>query len=362
MSRPVTSIDVARLAGVSQSAVSRSFTAGAVVSEDMRKKVFEAARKLGYRPNAIARTLITNRSRIIGVVVSYLENQFYPVVLEGLSRQLRQSGYHLLLFCPDTQDADDLLAEILQYQVDGIVLASTTLSSALAHSCADAGIPVVLFNRTVRNSPSSSVAVDNAGGGRLVAKLLCEAGHRRIGFIAGLEDTSTSRDRETGFMEGLAAHGERCWARAVGDYRFDGAVRATHALCAGSSRPDALFVANDHMAIAVMDTLRLDLGLRVPDDVSVVGFDDVPQAAWGSYRLTTVRQPAASMIEATVALLVKQLDEEQTERVDVVLPAELVLRSSARLPTPAQRAAPAPRTNDTGNEREPHDRSPSPPR
>ncbi|MEO7150568.1 MAG: LacI family DNA-binding transcriptional regulator [Burkholderiaceae bacterium] len=332
MGRSVTSNDVARLAGVSQSAVSRAFTPDALVSEAMRKKVFEAARKLGYRPNAIARTLITNRSRIIGVVVSYLENQFYPVILEGLSKQLRLHGYHLLLFCSDTQDADDLLAEILQYQVDGIVMASTTLSSALASSCAEAGIPVVLFNRTLRRSPSSSVAADNVGGGRLAAELLCRAGHQRIGFIAGLEDTSTSRDREQGFLEGLALHGQRCHSRAVGDYRFEGAIRATHEICAAEPRPDALFVANDHMAIAVMDTLRLQLGMRVPDDVSVVGFDDVPQAAWGSYQLTTVRQPAAAMIDATVALIVKQIASDQTAREDIVLPAELVLRRSARLP------------------------------
>lgn len=332
MSRSVTSIDVARLAGVSQSAVSRSFTPGAAVSDAMRRKVLEAARKLGYQPNAIARTLITKRSRIIGLVVSYLENQFYPVVLEGLSKQLRQHGYHLLLFCTDTQDADELLVEILQYQVDGIVMASATLSSAVARACSEAGIPVVLFNRTARHSPSSSVTTDNVSGGRQVARLLCRGGHRRISFIAGLEDTSTSREREQGFLEELAEHRQRCFGRAVGDYRFDGAVRAALELFSANPRPDAVFVANDHMAIAVMDTLRQQLGLRVPEDVSVVGFDDVPQAAWGSYQLTTVRQPAHRMIDATVALLMKQLGNEQRQREDIVLPAELVLRKSARLP------------------------------
>lgn len=332
MNRSVTSIDVARLAGVSQSAVSRAFTPAASVSEVTRRKVFEAARKLGYRPNAIARTLITRRSRIIGVVVSYLENQFYPVVLEELSKQLRQHGYHLLLFCTDTQDTDELLAEILQYQVDGIVMASTTLSSGVARTCAEAGIPVVLFNRTARPGPSSTVATDNVDGGRKVGRLLCAAGHQRIAFIAGLEDTSTSRDREQGFLAGLAEYGQRCFGRTVGHYQFDGAVRATLALFAHDPHPDAVFVANDHMAIAVMDTLRQLLKLRVPDDVSVVGFDDVPQAAWGSYQLTTVRQPANRMIAATVALLIRQMDNDQALREDIVLPAELVLRHSARLP------------------------------
>ena len=127
-----TSLDVARLAQVSQSAVSRTFTPGASVSEATRTKVEAAARKLGYRPNAIARTLITRRSRMIGVVMSYLENQFYPVVLEKLSQRLQRDGYHVLLFIADTRQTDAVLAEILQYQVDGLVMASTSMYSALA--------------------------------------------------------------------------------------------------------------------------------------------------------------------------------------------------------------------------------------
>lgn len=329
MSRAATSLDVARLAGVSQSAVSRTFTPGAVVSEATRRKVLEAARALGYRPNAIARTLITRRSRMIGVVVSYLENQFYPVVLERLSMRLRQDGYHLLLFCTDTRDADELLVEILQYQVDGIVLASTTLSSALARSCAETGIPVVLFNRTAANTPSSTVCTDNVAGGALAAKLLCQAGHERIAFVAGQEDTSTSRDREQGFLQGLAEHGRRCFGRAVGDYQFDGARRAVRELFTASPRPDAVFVANDHMAIAAMDALRHELRLRVPEDVAVVGFDDVPQAGWDSYSLTTIRQPVEPMIEAVVSLLFKQIGQE-AQREDIVLPPELVVRGSTR--------------------------------
>ena len=130
----VTAFDVARLAEVSQSAVSRAFTPDAAIADSTRQKILEAAKKLGYRPNAIARSLITNRSRIIGVVVSYFDNQFYPLVLELLSKELQLRGYHLLLFCTDSGDADNLMLEILQYQVDGIVMASTTFSSPLARS------------------------------------------------------------------------------------------------------------------------------------------------------------------------------------------------------------------------------------
>ena len=326
----VTAFDVARLAEVSQSAVSRAFTPGAAVAEATRQKILEAAKKLGYRPNAIARSLITSRSRIIGVVVSYFDNQFYPLVIELLSKELQLHGYHLLLFCTESADADNLMHEILQYQVDGIVMASTTFSSPLARSCSDAGIPVVLFNRTARNSSSSTVASDNVAGGKLVADLLCTRKHRRMAFIAGLEDTSTSRDREQGFLQGLAAHGRTCHARAVGNYRAADAAKAAIELFSRRPAPDAMFVANDHMAIAVMDTLRQKLALRIPEDVSVVGFDDVPQAAWGSYDLTTVRQPARDMIAATVELLIRQIGDQEAPTENVVLPVELVMRGSVR--------------------------------
>ena len=189
---------------------------------------------------------------------------------------------------------------------------------------------MVLFNRTARNSPSSTVASDNVGGGRLASELLCAGGHQRIGFIAGLEDTSTSRDREKGFLQGLAARGQRCYARTVGNYHAQGAAQAALEMFSQRPAPDAVFIANDHMAIAVMDTLRQKLKLRIPEDVSVVGFDDVPQAAWGSYNLTTVRQPAQSMIAATVALLIRQIGDRHAPPENVVLPVELVMRGTTR--------------------------------
>jgi DNA-binding LacI/PurR family transcriptional regulator len=356
MKSTVTSIDVARLAEVSQSAVSRSFTPGASVSDGTRLKVMEAARKLGYRPNAHARSLITKRSRIIGLVLSYLENLFYPVALEQLAKRLQRDGYHVLLFVTDTQNADELVDEILQYHVDGIVLAATTLSSGLAQRCADAAIPVVLFNRVMAAgsgaaaSTVSSVRSDNVAGGRAVARLLAQTGHQRVAYIAGHEESSTNLERERGFRDGLAERGLRIWARGVGNYDFEQARAAARQMfkpaIAGPSqradeRPDAVFVASDHMAFGVMDVLRFELGLRIPQDVSVVGFDNVPQADWGSYRLTTVEQPVQPMIEATVGLLQKYLRDEQTpQNENVVVPGQLVQRDSVRqhvLASPRQR-------------------------
>ena len=340
MKATVTSFDVARVAQVSQSAVSRTFTPGASVSEATRRKVLDAARKLGYRPNAHARSLITKRSRIIGLVLSYLENLFYPLALQRLAERLQRDGYHVLLFVNHHPNADDLVDEILQYHVDGIVLAAATLSSNLARQCADASIPVVLFNRVMAAGSSgavSSVRSDNVAGGGAVARFLADSGHRRIAYIAGNEESSTNLERERGFRDGLAEAGLRIWARGIGNYDFEQARRTTRQLfAAGSERPDAVFVASDHMAFAVMDVLRFELGLGVPQDVSVVGFDNVPQADWASYRLTTVEQPVGLMIEATVSLLQNYLrDDAAAPAENVVIPVELIVRESARAARPA---------------------------
>jgi len=333
----VTAEDVARLAGVSQSAVSRTFTPGACVSARMRQRVHDAAVRLGYQPNAHARSLTTGRSRIVGLVLSSLDNLLYPAVTERLALRLQQDGYHLLMFVSEQRDSDDLVRQILQYRVDGIVLGAATLSSGLARRCAQARIPVVLFNRVMATSGVvSSVRSDNVGGAAEIARFLVAGGHRRIAYIAGREDSSTNLERERGFVEGLAALGQRVQARAVGDYDAAAARRAALELFGRArGRPDAVFVAGDLMALAVMDTLRHELGLRVPEDVSVVGFDGVPQAAWPSYRLTTFEQPVEPMVDAAVRLLQGSLASESPGAVDdVVVPGRLIQRASARAPLP----------------------------
>ena len=333
----VTSLDVARRAGVSQSAVSRVFTPGASVSRNMQDRVLKAAAELGYRPNALARSLITGRSRIIGLVVTYLDNGFYPVALEKLSKALQERGYRVLVFmAPQSADnVDEVLSEILDYQVDGIVLASVAMSSSIAARCDAAGVPVLLFNRTQDDLRFSAVTTNNRGGGHELAGFLLAGGHERIAYIAGWEGASTQRDREAGFREGLAGADEALFDRAVGDYRFEGAQAATRRMFAGkprAERPDAVFIANDHMAIAAMDVLRHELGLRVPEDVSVVSFDDVPQAAWPSYGLTTVHQSASRMVEATVEALMARIEEGDESPRRVEIEGTLIVRSSARIP------------------------------
>ena len=329
--KPITSSDVAKLAGVSQSAVSRAFTPSAAVSDKTRAKIMEAAKALKYRPNAIARTLSTNRSRIIGMVLSQLDNLFYPTVVDKLSRALQQHGFHLMLFFAEGRDVDNALTQLLAYQLDGVVLASTTLSSRLAKECVNANIPVVMFNRSADGAQASSVTSNNHEGGRIAGDFLLANGHSRIAYIAGREDSSTNRDREAGLTAALAAANASVYRRAVGNYEREDAASAARALFAGTKPPDAVVVASDDMAFAVIDTLRFELGKTIPGDVSVVSFDNVPQAAWPAYELTTVLQSVDAMVNATTNLLFDQINASEIVSTDVVVACKLIVRKSARL-------------------------------
>mgnify|MGYP002817783401 CR=1 FL=1 len=331
----VTAQQVAERAGVSQSAVSRVFTPGASVSEQMAHKVREAAKALGYRPNVLARAMASGRSRIIGLVVAYLDNYFYPEAIEKLSNALQERGYHVLMFMASktSGNIDDVVEEIMDYQIDGLVFASVALSSTIVGRCQAAGVPVVLFNRRQDMEGVSSITSDNFAGGRKVADFLLEQGYSRIGYIAGWEGASTQRDREAGFLDGLAAARRNLFAREVGNFRKEETLTAARAMFdkPADQRPDAVFVANDHMALFVLDVLRAELGLRVPEDVAVVGYDDVPPAGWPAYDLTTVRQRSNLMVDHTVATLVEQIEHPDgfVPR-EVAIDGPLIIRSTTR--------------------------------
>lgn len=328
-----TANDVARLAGLSQSAVSRAFTPGASISEETRRKVTEAARLLNYRPNMIARSLITRRSGTIGIAVGYMENQFYPAILEALSIAFGSAGYRLLLFTQGAGDASDpLLEEVLRHHVEAVILASVRLTSRFAEECSKADVPVVLINRRTDSEVASSVTGENRKGGAAIADFLVKGGHERFAFMAGLEDSSTSREREDGFNERLAQCGQSPPSRVVGHYDFEAARAGARRLFSGKSRPDAIFCANDHMAFAVMETARAEFGLSVGRDVSIIGFDDVGLASWPSFMLTTYAQPVQPMVERVVNITLQHIEEGSTAPIREVVPGSLIIRQSARLP------------------------------
>jgi DNA-binding LacI/PurR family transcriptional regulator len=329
--RWVTSDEVARLAGVSRSAVSRCFTPGASIAAETRRRVAEAADRLGYRPNAIARSLNTRHSGLIGVVVADVGNPFYARLIEALAMRLQARGLApLVLVARDAQATDDLLPQLLAFQVDGVIVASATLSLRMARLCAAARTPVVLVDRLAEEGDGATgdISADNAQGAALVADLFASAGYRRPAFIAGLENTSTSREREAGFRTGLARHGLELGAREIGQYTYAGGKLAAQRLLGRAERPDAIFCANDEMALAVLDVARVEFGLAVPGELAVAGFDNASPGSLAAYDLTTVDQGLETMADEAVAVLQHSIEAPGSAPVRLRLPCRLVRRSS----------------------------------
>lgn len=332
MAKRKTSIDVARRAGVSQSTVSRVFSENSPnVSADARQRVLAAARDLNYQPSAIARAMSSQHTRIVGIVMANITSPFYPYVLEKFLERLQETDRQALLFTASAgQNVDDLLPLVLQQRVDALIVTSALLSSEMADQCAQAGTPVVLFNRYIRNAPVSAVCADNVEGGRKIADLLLNSGHQRLAYIAGSARTSTSIDREQGFTEALQARKVERWQRAQGDYTYESGYTAALELLIGDQPPDAIFCANDIMALGAMDCAR-KLGILIPDALSVVGFDDIPMAAWGAYNLTTISQEVDTMIDKAIALMEAKIADPYSPAVLEFVPGQLKLRGSARL-------------------------------
>ena len=332
-----TAHDVARAAGVSQATVSRAFTPGSSISEVTRHRICEVAVHLGYQPNAIARSLTSGRSNLVGIGIENLHNPFFSETLEALSLELAKAGLRLMLFTLDAQDGnarygiDSPVQEVLRYRLDAMVLVSATFSSAFALQCQAARVPVILYNRTNSDSSISSVTGDNHFGARALAAFLIAGEHRRFAFIAGLEDSSTSRSREDGFTAYLSEQGMAPPLRECGDFTYAGAAVATRKLLAAQHRPDAIFCANDHMATAAIDVAQYEFGLDVGRELSIVGFDDIRAASRPCYALTTFAQRPDLMVQATIDII-QRFRAGNAGPVHHIVEGELVIRSSARRP------------------------------
>jgi DNA-binding LacI/PurR family transcriptional regulator len=326
----ITSVDVAKLVGVSQSTVSRTFSNDKSVSPRTREKVLEAARKLGYTPNAIARSLITQQTNIIGIVMSNITSPFQPYVLEKFVQELQKLGRQALVFSTGpNQEVEDLLPSVLQYQVDGLIITSATLTSAGMAEVAQQRRPVVLFNRHMAGKTISVVCCDNVEGGRTVANLLLDTGHKKFAYIAGNTNSSTNRDREKGFSD-------RLWERALikpekaqANYTYESGYAAAERLLCRDNPPDAIFCGSDIIALGALDRAR-ELRIKIPDDLAIVGFDDIPMASWSGYSLTTIRQPVDFMIASTLALLIEHIEEPESQPEIKLFPGQLVQRGSTR--------------------------------
>ena len=344
-----TSFDVAALAGVSQSAVSRAFTPGSSIADDTRERVIEAARKLNYVPNSIASSLTTKRTNIVALILGNLANPFYVQALHEFSVKLQARGRQVLIFTVDPgAESDDAIMRALQYQIDGIILTSAQISTRMTTICHERGIPIVLFNRYIPGSDASGVRCDNVAGGRLIGEVFLAAGARTFAIMTGDPRGTTSQDRVRGFVERLLEEGIKRTqiAEIAGGSTYDGAVKAARAVFGDdkNSKPDALFVVNDIMAMGAMDVLRFEYGVRIPEDLMVAGFDDIPDGARPAYNLTTVRQPIDRMVEETLSILHLDDPHRPIERgIDRPIQGELIWRGTvpqaARLKKSGKRAS-----------------------
>ncbi len=291
-----TSYDVAELAGVSQSAVSRVFQDGASASKDMRDRVLSAANKLGYRPNAIARGLITQRSNMVAVIITRQTNLYYPEVLVQLTQRFSEHGIRVLLFTLEHErDTDSVLDQVLQYQVDGVVTAAI-LSSEQMDTIENAGIPVIFYNRTLPERLVNSVRCDQEEGERWLVNELVKSGHKRFAIVSGPSDSAVSMERTQGALQKLRELNVDDVMIVSGDYSYaSGRAAFAEIVERMEGLPDAVVVANDVMAIGCIDEARETNNLRVPEDISIVGFDGVGPAHYAAYSLTTVRQPVGRM-------------------------------------------------------------------
>ncbi|SRR6056297_460776 len=306
----VSSRDVARVAGVSQATVSRVFTPGKQVSEDKRKRVLDAAQELNYKPSVIARSLIQNSTKIIGIVLQKFENLFYIRALDLFSQKLQSLGYSVMLFDINGSHAvEDTLPIALQYQVDGVIITSATLSSPLVEECSRFETPVVLFNRVNESGSVHSVCTDNRNAGREIADYLIKKGHKKIAYIAGESGSSTNRYREEGFVSALEEKGLSLFSRGEGDFEYPSGLEAARAMLSTPEKPTAVFCSSDYMAMALLDVARTEFALRVPEDLSVVGFDNIPMAGWPNYNLTTYIQYTEKLVDNTINVLLEALED-----------------------------------------------------
>lgn len=306
--------DVAAKAGVSAATVSRAFDPKweGKLTDDTREKVMDAARALAYRPNAIARSLHVNRTNIIAVVMGTQIGYFFEEIFFELVNRIQRGGKQVLVFSADpTQGLEKIVDQVHQYRVDAILIMSNATSNTIVQSFQETSIPILLFDRLIQSSSVSYVCSDNIMGARIAADFLLENGHRRIGYVSGDASTSQSLERSMSFTSRVSELDGVIAARYEGDYTYEsGRAAMRHFTCAEGL--DAIFCADDTMAMGVIDQAR-ELGLRVPEDISVMGFDNHSVARLSPYRLTTVSHQREKLFETIIASLDQMVCKPETK-------------------------------------------------
>ncbi len=302
--------DVAERAGVSRAAVSRTFTHGASVSAKMRKLVEKAAADLGYSPNALASSLTTGRTKLIGLVSNNFHNPIFLEVFDLFTRALQDKGLRpLLVNLTDETDPANSVRLLRQYSVDGVVVASSTLPPGFGKAFRDAGVPVVhAFGRVTSAPQVHVVGIDNIEAGRLAARTLMARGYLRVGFMGGPEAASSTQDRLKGFTSELGLRPEISVSQSFASaYSFDAGRREMQALLMGD-HAEAYFCGDDVLSIGALSAIQ-DRQLCVPQDIGIIGLNDMEIAGWANINLTTIRQPISEIVHSSIELMSAMLND-----------------------------------------------------
>ncbi len=326
----VTLKEVAESAGVSRSAVSRTFTDGASVSSKTREKVEAAALALGYAPSMIASSLTTGRTKLIGLVANNFQNPVFLQVFDLFTRTLQARGYRpLLVNLTDETDPSYSVQMLKQYNVDGVIIATSTLPPSFARAFHQANLPVVhAFGRFDPVANVDVVGIDNVANGKLAAKTLLARGYLSIAVIGGPETATSTKDRIKGFKQAMAqakiAISDISYARS---YTHTAGVEAMRSLLE-RKKIEVVFCGDDLICMGAMDAART-AGLSIPHDIGFLGFNDMEMAGWQAYNLTTIHQPVADIIQRAVEVAIC-MDAASTTPTTTLYPCELVERGSLR--------------------------------
>jgi DNA-binding LacI/PurR family transcriptional regulator len=326
--RKVTSFDVARVAGVSRAAVSRAFTPDASVSPKTREKVYQAAKELGYRVNYLARSLTNKRSDLVGLVAAGLDNPFRTMQIEHLARALLARNFRPILL-PTSKESDTsaVIGQLLHYAVSGVIVTSDAPPTEICEQCAAEGVPIVLINKGEDIPFVDRIVSDDRMAGHLAADHLFEGGMRSLAVMAAPTVSYTARRRSEAFLNRCGQLGleARLIPLQVNDYQ-NGYSAAGDLETLGI---DGVFCANDYMACGVIDRLMRDLGRQDAPPIRIIGHDDIPQASWAAYALTTIRQPCDLQADQTIDLLISRMAApDMTARVEFT-PVSLIKRRTA---------------------------------
>jgi LacI family transcriptional regulator len=331
MMKQPTMSDVAERAGVSKATVSHVLNTTRFVKEETRQRVMQAIAELGYRPSAVARSLTTNRTQIIGVIVSDASNYFFAEVLCGIEDVLRPQNYSIIV-CNTSEILEresNYLDLLLRQRVDGIIAAATSQRWDVLSEAETQHTPVVFVDRTFEGLEGTYVGVDNAGGAFQGTKFLIECGHRKIGILAGFQRLSSMRERLAGFSQALQEYEitlPEDWV-IFSKLSIEGGQEAMKQILSLPERPTAVFINNNLLSLGALLAVK-ELGLHCPEDIAIVGFDDHPWAAVSDPPLTVIRQPALEVGQKAAELLLKLINTEESLEARVVLDCELILRES----------------------------------